>query len=56
MERSGNKLNRHVKADKTSWKLTFLLEMMVTSSRIAWKEIMLINQGSCAYIKRKMRN
>lgn len=41
------KWNLHVKADKISWKLTFLLEMMVTSSRRAWKVRMLINQGSC---------
>jgi len=41
------KWNSHVRADKISWKLMFLLEMMVTSSRMAWKVSMLINQGSC---------
>jgi hypothetical protein len=40
-----------VRAAKMSWKLTFLLEMMVTSSRMAWKVITLISQGSYEHIR-----
>ena len=49
------KWNSHVRADKISWKLMFLLEMMVTSSRMAWKVSMLINQGSCELKDQEMK-